>query len=70
MPLRRHALLLAAAFVLVAPAAFAATDMALKAAIASPTRPAGDVARDGARHPYDSLVFWGLKPGQTVFCPR
>jgi predicted methyltransferase len=66
MPLRRHALLLAAAFTLVAPAAFAATDTALKAAIASPTRPAGDVARDGARHPYDSLSFWGVKPKQTV----
>jgi predicted methyltransferase len=24
------------------------------------------VARDGARHPLESLTFWGLKPGQTV----
>ncbi|ATC32477.1 methyltransferase [Caulobacter vibrioides] len=66
MPLRRQVLLLAAAFTLSAPAAFAATDAALKAAIASPNRPAADVARDGARHPYESLIFWGLKPKQTV----
>ena len=66
MPLRRHVLLLAAALTLSAPAAFAATDAALKAAVASATRPAGDVARDGARHPYESLSFWGLKPKQTV----
>lgn len=66
MPLRRQVLVLAAALSLSAPAAFAATDAALKAAIASPSRPAGDVARDGARHPYESLVFWGLKPKQTV----
>ena len=66
MPLRRQVLLLATAFTLSAPAAFAATDAALKAAIASPTRPAADVARDGARHPYESLIFWGLKPKQTV----
>lgn len=66
MPLRRQVLLLAATFTLSAPAAFAATDAALKAAIASPNRPAADVARDGARHPYESLIFWGLKPKQTV----
>jgi predicted methyltransferase len=66
MPLRRQVLLLAAAFTVCAPAAFAATDTVLKAAIASPTRPAADVARDGARHPYESLIFWGLKPKQTV----
>jgi predicted methyltransferase len=71
MPLRRHLLVLAAVASFAAPIAFApsasaATDTALKAAVASPTRPAADVARDGARHPYDSLVFWGLKPKQTV----
>ncbi len=41
-------------------------DAALKAAIASPNRGAANAARDGARHPYESLVFWGLKPKQTV----
>lgn len=66
MPLRRHVLLLAAALSLSTTAAFAAPDAALKAAVASSTRPAADVARDGARHPYDSLSFWGVKPKQTV----
>jgi predicted methyltransferase len=65
MPHRRHVLLLAAALCLTAPAAHAADD-ALKAAVSSSTRPAADVARDGARHPYESLSFWGLKPKQTV----
>ena len=65
MPHRRQVLFLAAALCLAAPSAFAA-DTALKAAVASSARPAEDVARDGARHPYDSLVFWGLKPGQAV----
>jgi predicted methyltransferase len=66
MPLRRQVLLLAAALTLTTSAAFASEDPALKAAVASPTRPAGDVVRDSARHPYDSLAFWGLKPKQTV----
>lgn len=43
-----------------------ARDDALKAAVAAPHRDAANVARDGARHPYESLAFWGLKPGQTV----
>lgn len=62
---RRHVLMLAAVLSLAAPAAFAA-DGALQAAVASPQRPAADVARDGARHPYESLTFWGLKPNLTV----
>ena len=41
-------------------------DQALLAAIASPTRSTTDRARDAARHPYESLTFWGLQPGQTV----
>jgi predicted methyltransferase len=50
-----------------APAARAqARDKALDAAIASAARSPGNVARDPYRHPYASLVFWGLKPGQTV----
>jgi predicted methyltransferase len=69
---RRHVLMLAAAVCLAAPPAFAAdaalkaADAALKAAVAAPHRPAADVARDGARHPYESLWFWGLKPKLTV----
>jgi len=62
---RRHLLLLAATFCLSAAPALAA-DTALRTAIASPDRAPASVARDGARHPYDSLTFWGLKPGQTV----
>jgi predicted methyltransferase len=50
----------------VAACAQAPDDAALRAAVASETRPAADRARDGARHPYDSLTFWGLKPGLTV----
>ena len=30
--------------------------------LARPQRGAENVARDGARHPYESLVFWGLIP--------
>jgi len=44
----------------------AATDAALQAAVASPARAPEAVARDGARHPVESLAFWGLKPGATV----
>ncbi len=39
---------------------------ALRAAVADPARPAADRARDGARHPVESLSFWGLRPGETV----
>jgi predicted methyltransferase len=41
-------------------------DEALKAAIASDSRAEADRARDRYRHPYESLTFWGLQPGQTV----
>jgi len=41
-------------------------DQALKAAIASPSRSAADTARDSQRHPYETLTFWGLNPGQTI----
>ena len=55
-----------AGFVATAAVPTFAADAKLAAAIAAPTRPAGDRARDGARHPQASLEFWGLKPGQTV----
>ncbi|MFM8941192.1 MAG: class I SAM-dependent methyltransferase, partial [Phenylobacterium sp.] len=35
-------------------------------AVASEARSAAGRARDGARHPVESLTFWGLKPGKTV----
>ena len=64
--MRFHALMLAAALAAVMPVSSFAADTALTAAVASSNRPAGDKARDGARHPAASLEFWGLKPGQTV----
>lgn len=44
----------------------AADDSALHAAIAAPTRTPANVARDGARHPYETLAFFGVKPTMTV----
>ncbi len=43
-----------------------AADPVLRAAVDNPTRPAADRMRDVYRHPYDSLKFWGLKPGLVV----
>lgn len=43
-----------------------AEDAALQAAIASDTRPEADRARDAQRHPFETLTFWGLQPGQTI----
>jgi predicted methyltransferase len=65
---RRATLVLMGATALGGGAAFARekADEALKAAIAGPQRGAAHIARDPHRHPYESLVFWGLRPGQTV----
>ena len=41
-------------------------DQALKAALAAPHRTPAFVARDGWRHPYETLRFFGLQPGMTV----
>ena len=41
-------------------------DAALQAAVASPSRPAADTARDVYRRPFETLTFWGLTPGSTV----
>lgn len=41
-------------------------DDALKAAIASKDRAPANVARDAARHPYETLTFFGIKPNMTV----
>jgi predicted methyltransferase len=43
-----------------------ATDAKLKAAIASPDRPAAEVARDKYRHPLETLEFFGLRGDMTV----
>jgi predicted methyltransferase len=38
----------------------------LKAAVAADHRTVGNVARDGWRHPYETLSFFGIKPTDTV----
>ncbi|GFE77236.1 class I SAM-dependent methyltransferase [Novosphingobium sp. TCA1] len=43
-----------------------AADPALRSAIDAKLRPAGDRARDRFRHPYETLQFWGVKPGLTI----
>ena len=65
---------LAAAFALLAVTACAMADRALspadqdalKAAVAAPTRTAANVERDRYRHPYETLAFFGVRPGDTV----
>src|SRR5215475_14610542 len=47
-------------------AAQAATDAALAAAVASPTRNPAHVARDKARHPAEELTFFGITPKMNV----
>jgi predicted methyltransferase len=43
-----------------------AADAQLKAAITGAQRAPVNTARDAARHPTETLTFWGLKPKQTV----
>jgi predicted methyltransferase len=43
-----------------------AADAKLQAAVAGDQRAAPNKARDAARHPTETLSFWGLKPNQTV----
>jgi predicted methyltransferase len=43
-----------------------AADAKLAAAAAGPQRAAEHKARDAARHPVETLTFWGVKPKQTV----
>jgi predicted methyltransferase len=47
-------------------AGVAATDTALAAAIDGSWRKPENRARDAFRHPSESLIFWGLKPGMTI----
>ena len=64
-----RSLAFAAAFAIaaaVAAPAAANQDKALTAAIAGPQRAADHVARDAARHPSETLAFWGVKPSQTI----
>ena len=39
---------------------------ALQAAIAAPSRTDANRARDAYRHPYETLAFFGVRPGDTV----
>lgn len=39
---------------------------ALQAAIDSPLRSPRNIARDAHRHPYETLMFFGIEPGMTV----
>ncbi|MDR7333642.1 methyltransferase [Roseateles asaccharophilus] len=57
---------LIASFALAAAAAQAQTADPLKAAVAADHRTVGNVARDAARHPYETLSFFGIKPTDTV----
>lgn len=43
-----------------------APDAALDAAVRASVRPPADTARDAARHPAETLRFWGIRPGATV----
>ncbi|WP_342620558.1 methyltransferase [Rhodoferax sp. GW822-FHT02A01] len=45
---------------------WAHADEALRQAIASPLRTPAFAARDGWRHPYETLTFFGLRPDSTV----
>ena len=56
--------LFAASGAIAAPAE--ATDAKLKAAIAASSRTPGNVARDGYRHPYETLSFFGIRPNMAV----
>jgi len=58
--------LILAAVIACGAAAPAMADDALKAAIAGSVRSPANVARDVHRHPYETLTFFGIKPGMTV----
>lgn len=58
--------LILAAFLATGLAGAAHADDALKAAIASKDRAPDNVKRDAARHPYETLTFFGIKPTMTV----
>ena len=53
-------------FALLGQARAESADTALSAAIDGAWREPQSRARDAYRHPYESLTFWGLKPGMTV----
>jgi len=66
MSTRRFVLLAAGALIALSQPAAAAEDKALRAAVAGAQRGETHVVRDAARHPYETLAFWGVKPKQTI----
>jgi len=62
----RLAVAASAAALVLAAAPSQAADAKLQAAVASAQRAPENTARDAARHPVETLTFWGLKPRQTV----
>lgn len=58
--------LILAAMLATSLAGAAQADDGLKAAIASKDRTPANVTRDAARHPYETLTFFGIKPNMTV----
>jgi len=48
------------------PGISAAESAALRTAIAAPTRTPANAARDPARHPAETLTFFGVRPNDTV----
>src|SRR5262245_46180774 len=56
----------AVALALTVSAPVQAADAKLQAAVAGAQRAPENTARDGARHPVETLTFWGVKPKQTV----
>jgi predicted methyltransferase len=60
------AVAVAVALALTVSASAQANDAQLKTAVSGPQRAAENKARDAARHPTETLTFWGLKPKQTV----
>jgi predicted methyltransferase len=64
--LTRIALTSLAAAALALPALAGTTEAALRAAVASPERAEADRARDAARHPVETLLFFGLEPDMRV----
>ncbi|RJG24172.1 class I SAM-dependent methyltransferase [Massilia cavernae] len=59
-------MILAALLAASAAAGTAHADDALKATIAGKHRSSANVARDPARHPYETLTFFGIRPDMTV----
>ncbi|MGZ8339534.1 MAG: class I SAM-dependent methyltransferase [Telluria sp.] len=59
-------MILAAMLAAAAASGAAHADDALKAAIAGKHRTEANAARDAARHPYETLAFFGIKPNMTV----